>query len=240
MAVWLKYGEDVIGIDDGIVRRADFAALMETCELAERAATLLTQAAEEAVAIMGEATQNARQTLQIAEREGEKLKAEAFSQGLRDAAARWAEDMTHKAFEAHQSVQRASERLAELVSLAAQRVIEVEDKDGLYRRALRTVSHLAKDSKTLVLHIGADDIDYARSAVAGIAAEMGIEVPLEVKIDGRLTAGGCVLESDFGVIDASMGLQLEAVKQAISKAARSALIKSEQLQSTGVQADHGI
>ena len=115
----------------------------------------------------------------------------------------------------------------------------VEDKDALYRRALRTVSHLTKESKTLVLHIGAADAEYARAAVADIAVDVGIDVPLEIKVDNRLMAGGCVLESDFGVIDASLGLQIDAVKTAISKAARSALSSNDNASATG-KAAHGL
>ena len=83
--------------------------------------------------------------------------------------------------------------------------------------------HLADDSKTLVLHTGVDDAEYARSVVGQLTKELGIEIPVQVKVDGRLLAGGCVLESDYGVIDASIGLQIDAVKKAIGKAARAAL-----------------
>lgn len=227
MAVWLKSGNDDIGVVDGILRRDDFARLVEVCELTTRATTLLATAGEHANQIVTNAIELARQTLQHAEHDGARLRSEAYARGISESAARWAEEITHKAFQAHQSIQRASDRLAELVSLATQRVVEVEDKDGLYRRALRTVSHLTKDSKTLVLHIGSADAAYARAAVAGIAAEVGIEVPMEIKVDNRLMAGGCVLESDFGVIDASLGLQLDAVKLAISKAARAALARHD-------------
>jgi type III secretion protein L len=201
---------------------------MQACELSARAAGLLSQAGEEAVSIVAEAVERAKKTLHDAERTSEKLKADAYANGISEAAARWAEEMTQKAFDAQRSIHKASERLAELVSMATQRVIEVEDKDGLYRRALRTVRHLAQDSKTLVLHIGANDAEYANTVVADIATEMGIDVPLEIKVDNSLSAGGCVLESDYGVIDASLGLQIHAVKEAIAKAARSALSRIEQ------------
>ncbi len=227
MAVWLKSGNDDIGVADGIIRREDFASLVEACDLTARGAALLSSAGEEAVSIVADAVERARNTLQHAEVESKRMKSEAYARGMSEAAARWAEEMTRKAFEAHQSIQRASERLAELVSLAAQRVVEAEDKDALYRRALRTVSHLTKESKTLVLHIGAADAEYARATMAEIAADVGIEVPLEIKVDTRLVAGGCVLESDFGVIDASLGLQLDSIKSAIGKAARAALHSAE-------------
>jgi type III secretion protein L len=227
MALWLRSGDHDIGALSGVVRRDDYARLVEACELNTQAARLLTQAGEEAVAIVAEAVGRATQTLAAAELEGAAIRSTARREGLREGVERWAEEMASKAFEAKQSIDKASERLAELVSLATQRVIEVEDKEGLYRRALRTVRHLAKDSKTLVLHIGSTDETYARSVVAGIAGEMGIEVPIEIKVDARLKTGGCVLESDYGVIDASLGLQLDAVKSAISKAARAALARND-------------
>lgn len=223
MAFWLRTGDLDVGVSDGVIRSADFAELVHACELNARAAQRLSDAGEDAARIVADALQQARQQIAQAHDECGRIRAEAREDGLRDAAERWAQEMAEKAFDAQQSIQRASDRLAELVSLATQRVIEVEDKDGLYRRALRTVRQLASDSKTLTLHIGAADAEYARSVVGELAEEIGIAVPLEVKVDSRLMAGGCVLESDYGVIDASLGLQLQAVKQAISKAARAAL-----------------
>lgn len=227
MAVWLRSANELIGVEDGIVRNADFAELLEACELNTRAAQALARAGEEAAHIVASAIERAEENLLDAERRGEVIKAEAYATGLREAAERWCEEMVEKAFEAQVTMRKASERLAELVSLAAQRVLEAEDKEGLYRRALRTVREVAKDSKSLVLHIGAADIEHARSVVALIAADMNIDVPLEIKVDTNLPTGGCVLESDYGVIDASLGLQIEAVKAAICKAARAALARSE-------------
>lgn len=232
MAFWLRTGDLDVGVSDGVVRAADFAELVQACELNAQAARRLSEAGDDAARIVGEALQQARQQIATAQGECSRIRADAREDGLRDAAERWAQEMAEKAFDAQQSIQRASERLAELVSLATQRVIEVEDKDGLYRRALRTVRQLAGDSKTLTLHIGAADAEYARSVVGELAEEIGIAVPLEVRVDSRLVAGGCVLESDYGVIDASLGLQLQAVKLAISKAARAALGRANQAEAT--------
>jgi len=227
MAFWLRTGDLDVGVGDGVVRSADFAELVQACELNAQAAQRLSDAGEDAARIVADALRQAHQEIAQAQDESGRIRAQARENGLRDAAERWAQEMAEKAFDAHQSIQRASDRLAELVSLATQRVIEVEDKDGLYRRALRSVRQLAGDSKTLTLHIGTADAEYARTVVGELAAEIGIAVPLEVKVDSRLVAGGCVLESDYGVIDASLGLQLQAVKLAISKAARAALGRTD-------------
>jgi type III secretion protein L len=223
MAFWLKTGDLEVGVSDGVVRRNDFAALVEACQLNSQAEARLEHAEEQASHIIDEALEEAQRLHRTAQEEGEQLRLQAREQGLREAAEQWAQEMAQKALLAHHSIQKASDRLAELVSLAAQRVIEVEDKGGLYRRALRAMRELTQDSKTLTLYVGLDDADYALSVLGQLTQEMGVPVPLEIKVDDRLAVGGCVLESDFGVIDASMGLQIEAIKRAISNAARAAL-----------------
>jgi len=228
MAIWLQSGTLHFGLEDGIVRRDDFAELVQACELGARAGQLLADAHAHAAGIAAAATERANLTIAEAETQAETLRVQACEAGKRDAAEQWAETMSTRAIQSHASVQKAKDRLAELVCLAAQRVVEVEDRQALYRRALRTVSQMVSDSKTLVLHIGTQDETYAREVVAAIAAEVGIEVPLEVRVDHRLVAGGCVLESDYGVVDASLGLQLDAVRRAIGKAARAALGRGEQ------------
>jgi type III secretion protein L len=223
MAFWIRSGELELGVSDGVLRQAQFAQVVEVCALTTLAANKLSQASDRAGVIVAEALSDAEKRIAAVNAESIRIRADAKQQGLRDAAELWAQEMAEKAFDAQRSMQRASDRLAELVALATQRVIEVEDKEGLYRRALRTVRHLADGSKTLVLHIGADDAEYARSVVGQLAREIGIEIPLEVKVDSRITSGGCMLESDYGVIDASIGLQIQAVKRAITKAAKAAL-----------------
>ena len=226
MAFWLNVGPQSIGLDDGIIRQADLAYVVEACRLSEAAENLRAQAAEESENIIQAAHQEAADIHSAAELEAEQICQTAFTTGMEDAANTWTEEVTARALEAHESLQRSSERLAGLVGLAAQRVIETEDREGLYRRALRTVTQMARESKTLTLYVGPGDHSYAESVVAGIAKQVGIELPIEVKVDMRLADGGCMFESDQGVLDASLGIQLDTIKGAITKAALNALRNS--------------
>lgn len=223
MAIWLKAGQQTVGVDDGIIRSGDLATLINACDLSMRAENILNAAGQEAVGIVANAHERATKICSEAELEGERIREDAFALGTQEAASRWIEEVTSKAVDARDSMRRASGRLAELVSIATQRVLETEDKEGLYRRALRTVKQLTGESKTLILHVGPTDLEYAESVMAGIATEVGVQIPLDIKIDTRLAQGGCVLESDNGVLDASLNIQIETVKQAITKAARNAL-----------------
>jgi type III secretion protein L len=223
MVIWLKAGQHGIGLEQGIVRDADVVTLVEVCELTTQAEELLAQAGQEAIDIVTKANESAVTIIKDAESKGTQIRDDAFVRGTQEAASRWIQEVASKALGARESMLKASNRLAELVSLATQHVVETADKEGLYRRALRTVKQLTGESKTLTLHVGPADQQYAESVMAVIAIEVGVQIPLDIRIDPRLTDGGCVLESDNGVLDASLGIQIETVKQAIAKAARNAL-----------------
>lgn len=228
MAFWLKSDGLDVGVGDGIIRSEDYAVLTECFSLFAQAMQRVAEAKAEAQSIVAQAKEEAQSIVETTRRQAAQIRAEARERGLREASEQWAAKAAENAFDANRSAQRASERLAELVSLATQRVIELEDKEGLYRRALRTVRSLAADSKTLTLHVGSEDAENARKVVSQLAEQMGIPIPLEIKVDNRLRSGGCVLESDQGVIDASMGLQIQAVRQAITRAAHAAITRMQQ------------
>jgi type III secretion protein L len=41
---------------------------------------------------------------------------------------------------------------------------------------------------------------------------------VDVAGDARLRAGGCILESELGIVDASIDVQLDALRRALAKA----------------------
>jgi type III secretion protein L len=49
-----------------------------------------------------------------------------------------------------------------------------------------------------------------------------------VKVDPTLNPGGCVFESDLGILDASLHTQLEGLRAAMDRAVRAALSESDE------------
>ena len=224
MAVWLTHGPCTVGFDEGLIRAADFARLADSAAVAaavadERdqvlalaraeAGALLAAAREEATALVAAA----RDQLELAHRSG-------MNQGLEDAAAHWAGQAMAVADARRRHLFRQSERLAAIVSMAVERVIEQEDRAGLFRRSLRTIVKLVKDTPMLTLRVTEADRDIAQGAVDAVKAQLTGGLPIEVVADAAMREGGCRFESDGGVIDAGLDTQLAALRRAVARAAQ--------------------
>jgi type III secretion protein L len=224
MAVWITHGSRAVGIADGVIRAHDFARFVASTELLEAAALERTR-------LLGEAQAQADALLEAARAEAASLVAEAQSsfeqayrsgldRGLHDAAAQWAGQALDAAGATRRSLYRQSERLSNLVSMAVERVIDQEDRAALFRRSLRTIVKLVKNIPVLTMRVHEQDREHAQRAVDAVLKQSGSTMSIEVLGDPALVAGGCRFESDDGIVDASLGTQLEALRRAVRRAAR--------------------
>jgi len=224
MAVWLSHGSGAVGLPDGVIRARDFARLVEADELlahahAERA-RLLADAREEAQAVLAAAHEEAASLVAEAQASFEAAYRTGLDNGLHDAATQWAGQALAAAGSTQRKLYRQSERLSSIVSMAVERVIEQEDRAGLFRRSLRTIVKLVKDTPLLTMRVHEDDRAHAQRAVdALVVAAAGNAPAIEVLADPALPPGACRFESDQGVIDASLDTQLAALRRAVDRAA---------------------
>ncbi|WP_169787985.1 type III secretion system stator protein SctL [Caldimonas brevitalea] len=212
------------------MRAAEFATLTTLLSAAQTVEAehrrIVDQAQAEAQELLAQARAEAEALLEDARRQQQQAHQEGLERGWEDAAAQWAEQAVRAAASNRRSLERQTERLSQIVSLAVERVIEIEDRSALYRRAFRTVSKLLKDVPMLTLRVPADDQGSARSGIDAVLRELSAELPVEVVSDAALAPGSCLFESDQGVIDAGLDTQLAAIKRAVSRAAHQVALAS--------------
>lgn len=224
-----------MGVEHGVVRGPDFAALTDLLEAAaslERARSeWLDQARVQIEAERAEAREQADAWLEEARQlhqSAHDLGHEAgYQQGLADAAQAWTTRVIHAAASTHQSLSRQSDRLAHIVTLALERIIEQEDRARLFERALRHVNRIVAELPMASLRVHPDELEAARIAVAGLAATQADAPLIEVLADTTLAPGSCLFESDQGVIDAGLSAQLAALRRAMDRAARALASEDE-------------
>lgn len=224
MAVWLTHGSCTVGLDDGVLRAQDHARLVSSAEVAatidaERE-RVLAEAQAQADALLADAQAQADDLLAQAQAQFDGAWQQGFDQGTQDAAAHWASQQLQAAESRRRTLVRQSERLSGIVSMAVERVIEQEDRSALYRRSLRTIAKLVKDSPLLTLRVPEADRDNAQRAVAELSAQLPQGTTIEVVADALMPEGACRFESDSGVIDAGLDTQLAAIRRAVERAAR--------------------
>lgn len=227
MAVWLTHGPCTVGLDDGVLRAQDHAQLVSSAEVAaaidaERE-RVLAEAQAQAETLLAEAQAQADDLLAQAQAQFDGAWQQGFDQGTQDAAAHWASQQLQAAEARRRTLVRQSERLSGIVSMAVERVIEQEDRSALFRRSLRTITKLVKDSAMLTLRVPEADRENAQRAIAELTAQLPQGAPavaIEVVVDPQMPEGACRFESDSGVIDAGLDTQLAAIRRAVERAAR--------------------
>jgi type III secretion protein L len=104
--------------------------------------------------------------------------------------------------------------LAQIVEDAVRKIIGLTPPDqvavGLVKKALA----LTRDDRRVIVRVSPDDEPAVRRELRGSLAE-GATSFLDVKADGRLSRGDCVLESDLGVVEASLETQLKNLSAAL-------------------------
>jgi type III secretion protein L len=224
MVVWLRYGQNTVGVADGLIRAADFASLMATEDALSSLNTESRQLLENTQATCKQmlAATTARAEALISE--AQHARAIAESEGMRlgreKALDEWTARAVDQAIESRAMLERQKLRLRDIVSLCVERLVGEVDRKALFANALKTISKLVQDVPLLTLRVHEFDLSAARAAVDESLAQSGLSCTIDVSVATGLEPGACLFESDNGVIDAGLTQQLQSVRRAVVRAMR--------------------
>lgn len=231
MVIWLHGNAGGVGVEDGIVPAAAAGGMAELDALRrsmdEQREHVLDAARAQAHALLEQARQEAADLKEAARADAERARREAYDAGRRQAALEWHEQQTGSMIDKAQMLRNMHEKLATIVTAAVERIVHTEQREGLYQRALRSVQGLARGASTLALRVNAADYEHARAAIESLKALQTQGLHIEVNVDPALKPGGCVFESEVGILDASLQTQLEGLRAAMDRAVSKALADGE-------------
>jgi type III secretion protein L len=233
MAVWFRHGSFAVGVDDGLIRAKDFARFTSLLNAARTVSRerdrLLAHGEAEVSAMRAQAAAEVAAMAAAAEQERARAYREGLERGLREANEQWTERAMRVAWSRQRDLERQTERLSQIVAMAIDRILEKEDRGALYQRAVRTVARLVKDVPLLRLRVPEAERDTAQAAVDAVLSSLEAPPRIEVTADASLDDGGCIFETDNGVVDASLDVQLAAIKRAVTRAAELAAAEADSL-----------
>jgi type III secretion protein L len=175
------------------------------------AAHIIEAAHTEARAILDAARQERQAVLKDARREG-------YDEGLQ---------LWHAAVEEANAVRdrRMAESEPELVRLAV-RIAEKIIGEELRLNPQTTVSiarqclQWLRREKSVVLRVSPAEIDLLRERIDSLREAAGPHRSIEVIADPAISCGGCIVESEYGVIDARVETQIRGMEEILLRAAR--------------------
>jgi type III secretion protein L len=182
--------------DDGVLKAADYRAYVD-----------------------GEAT------VAAARAEAERIRAEAeaeyrrqsergFAEGLRKGQSDCAEQMLGVVSRGVEFLRGLEETVASLVMLALEQMIGAMDDRELLMKVVRRVLSVARERGRVTIRIHPDRVGYVEGQL-GLGDGDAAGRVIEVVPDPLLGHSDCILETELGMIDASLDVQLEAIRKSL-------------------------
>jgi type III secretion protein L len=171
----------------------------------------------------------AREIVASAHRYGETLKAEMHEQveaarragyeaGMEAARTDFAATVVTTVAEMEAAFARLELRIVNTVMSALQQVLgRIEDRTVM-EQLVRRVLGQAREGKQLRLRVAASQFDEVNQWLSDVIKEFPDIEFVDVLKDSAAPPGTCVLESEFGAIDASLDVQMAAVRRGLVSA----------------------
>ena len=189
------------GIDTSskIIRFADVAALHE-------AQQLIVAANAQADAIVAGA-----QAAFEAERQ------RGYAEGIEEAKLEQAEQMIENVSRTIDYFGKVETRMVELVMQALRKIISDFNDEDRVLITVKNVLSVVRNQKQMTLRLNPNQVEIVKARVNDLLANYPGVGYLDIVADSRLQLDSCILESDIGLVEASMEGQLQALENAFTK-----------------------
>lgn len=148
-------------------------------------------------------------------REQERLR--GYEEGVQEAKLEMAEQMIDVVSGTVDYLAKIEKEVIEVVTRSLERILGEIDDDELIVRIVRDSLHAVRNQKQLTLRVAPEQLQAVKARVDEILADFPAIVDLQVTGDSRLSKTGCILESEIGIIDASLEGQLATIRKSFEK-----------------------
>lgn len=172
-------------------------------KLVRDAEDIVERAWEEANRIMADG----RQAYELERQRG-------YEDGLEMARAEQARHMIENVARSVEFLGKVEGRMVDLVMQSVRKIIDGFDDQARVLMTVRSVLAAARAQKHMTLRLNPEQVETVRHRLDELLAGFPTVDVLDLVGDARLKADACILESDIGVVEASMQTQLEALRAA--------------------------
>ena len=195
----IKSDQVLLAPDQVVLRSADYQAYLTANQLVELAR-------ERAQAI----EQGARDVY-------EQQKALGWQAGVDEARTSQATLIQETLQQCNQYDRAVEQQMSDVVLHAVRKILKQYDNTELALSVTREALSLVSNQKQVILHVQPEQVSAVRERVSHILKDFPEVGYVDVVADARLDEGGCILETEIGIIDASVDGQLAALATALTQ-----------------------
>ena len=225
------YNEAQVAADE-IIKKAEETAFEEVKRQTDQAAVIKADAETEAQRIIDDAKAEAAKIVADAQNERDKLQRDAYDTGFEqghqegynkgEAEVERLVDRMHRILEAvmqrrEEILQDTESQIVELVILMARKVIKIlseNQKNVILANTLAALKKV-KNRGTVTLRVNLEDVKLTTENVSEFIKHVENVQGITVLEDSSVEKGGCIVETDFGSIDARISSQLTELENKI-------------------------
>ena len=215
-----------------IIKAAEDTAFAEVKRQTDQAAVIKADAENEAAAILEKARAEAAQIVADANAQHDKIVSEARNEGFEKGSQEGFEkgsaeverliERMHKILEAvmqrrEEILQDTESQIVELVILMARKVIKILSENQKNVIMANTVAALrkVKTRGSVTLRVNIEDVKLTTAHADEFIQHVENVQGITVQEDSSVEKGGCIVETDFGAIDARISSQLTELENKI-------------------------
>ena len=217
---------------DEILKKAEDAAFAEVKRQTNQAQVVKTEAEQNAAEIIKNAQEEASRIVEEAKKEQESLKKVSYSegavQGREEGFATGKEEVdrlverTHKILEGvmarrEEILSETEQQIVELVILMTRKVVKIisENQKSVVMANVLQALKKVKARGTVTVRVNLADVKLTTEHIQDFIKQIENVQGITVIEDSTVDKGGCVVETDFGAIDARIQSQLSELETAI-------------------------
>lgn len=144
-------------------------------------------------------------------------KALGWQAGVEEARIQQATLIQETLVQCNQYYRQVEQQMSEVVLQAVRKILKQYDNTELALSVTREALSLVSNQKHVILHVQPEQVVAMREQVSQVLKDFPEVGYVEVVADARLDQGGCILETEIGIIDASVDGQLAALGLALKK-----------------------
>ncbi|WP_079253841.1 HrpE/YscL family type III secretion apparatus protein [Endozoicomonas arenosclerae] len=193
--VSLTSGQLIIDPSAKVLKSKDYASYLESDEIIKKA------------------REHAREILDQSRQAYENEKQRGYEDGIAESKVDQAEQMLKVVSRTINYLSEVEKALADILMSGVKKIIGEFDQEELAVNLVRNALQHVRNEKQVTIRIPPSQFKMVKARLNEILAEYKGVGFIDLVADQRLSTGDCIMESDIGVVDASVDLQIKALQK---------------------------
>ncbi|MDR1255414.1 MAG: HrpE/YscL family type III secretion apparatus protein [Puniceicoccales bacterium] len=204
-----------------VLKRNEYATIVSAKKLIADAKverdSIVKKAQSERDAIILDAEKKAEKIVNDAKATYESEKKRGYEDGMSSGKVEMADQLMELATKSADSFTKLEKDVIDVVARAIKKILGDVDKNELITSVVKNALKMVKSQKQAVLKVSPTEASFLRDRVDELTKDTPSIEFLDIVSDNHLPQGSCLLETDLGVVDASVAVQIAAIEKSLGR-----------------------